>query len=203
MSPRQRVAADRSALTVAGQIVAALVGLALVWGALVVGLLLAGVEPASVNSFTGYDDAHGAVAGVGDGDVADGTVRLLVGLGGLLAALALGLLARAQLPRPRLARSPVELGDDARGQTTVAPRAVERTVEAAALGHPAVARAAGRFGEEELALDLTLADPGDVPGVLRAVRASARDSLETHGLPAAPVHVTLVRLDRPPRRDLD
>ena len=205
MNPRQRITLQRSWLTVAGQLVAGLVGLALLWGAVVVGLLVAGVAPGTVRSVTGYDSAYSAVAGIESADVRGGTVRLVVGLGGLVLAVALGFMARAQLPRPHLARGSVGLGDqdDLRGRTVVAPRAVERAVEAAALEHPAVRAARGRYADEGLDLAVGLNQAGDLPATLRAVRGAARESLERHGLPQAPVNVTLAKLDATQGRDLD
>ena len=193
MSPRQRLRLRRSWLTVAGQLVAAVVGLALIWGAVVAALLLVGVDTGTVRSLTGYESAYRALAGIEAADVQGGTVRLAVGLGGLVAALVLALLARGA----------VELGDGDRGRTVVAPRAVERAVEAAALDNPAVRAARGRYGGDGLALDVGLAGAGRVPDTLHAVRTAARRSLERHGLPATPVHVTLTKLEATPGRDLD
>jgi hypothetical protein len=195
VSPRQRIRLHRSWLTVAGQLVAALAGLALIWGAVAVGLLIAGVAPRDVDAATGYQRVHRAVTGLGDDDVEGGTVRLAVGLGGLALGGAFAAMARAQLPRPSLARGPLQLGEDDRGLTVVAPRAVERAAEVAAVRHPSVESALGRFGADELSLDVTLGLPGDAPGALRAVREAARGSLRDHGLPLTPVHVTLTKHD--------
>jgi hypothetical protein len=193
--PRQRLRLRRSWLTVAGQLVAALAGLALIWGAVVVGLLLVGVAPHDVDAGTGYARAHRAVTGLADHDVENGTVRLAVGVGGLVLAVVFAAMARAQLPHPQLARGSLQVGEEDRGVTVVAPRAVERAVEVAARSHPSVQDALGRYGTDELAVSVTLGPPGDAPGALRAVREAARRSLQTHGLPAAPVHVTLTKHD--------
>jgi hypothetical protein len=195
VNPRQRIRLHRSWLTVAGQLVAALAGVALIWGALVVGGLTAGIAPRDVDSATGYRSVRDAVTGVTDHDVEDATVRLAVGLGGLALAVAFAAMARAQLPRPRLARGSVQVGAQQRGSTTVAPRAVERAVEGAAIRHPSVEAATGRYGADEMALDVTLGKPGDAAGALRAVRDAARESLRDHGLPETPVHVTLTKHD--------
>lgn len=203
MNPRQRITLQRSWLTVAGQLVAGLIGLALVWGAVAAGLLLAGVAPDTVQSLTGYDRVYRALAGIEDGDVAGTAVRIAVGAGGLVAAVVLAAMARAQLPRPHLARGAVELNDGEKGRTVVSPRAVERAVEAAALDHPAVQAAAGRYGGDGLQLNVGLDRAGDLADTLRAIRGSARESLERHGLPQAPVNVTLAKLDATQGRDLD
>jgi hypothetical protein len=195
VSPRQRLRFHRSWLTVAGQLVAGLVGLALIWGAVVVGLLLVGVAPHDVDDVTGYARAHDAVAGLADDDVEDGTVRLAVGLGGLALAVVFAAMARAQLPRPQLARGSLQVGVENRGVTMVAPRAVERAVEVAARSHPLVEDALGRYGADDVALSVTLGPRGDAPAALRAVREAARRSLQDHGLPLAPVHVTLTKHD--------
>jgi hypothetical protein len=85
------------------------------------------------------------------------------------------------------------VGVENRGVTMVAPRAVERAVEVAARSHPSVDDALGRYGTDELALSVTLGPRGDAPAALRAVREAARSSLQDHGLPLAPVHVTLTK----------
>lgn len=203
MRPRQRLALRRSALTVIGQLFAGLIGLALLWGALVIGALAAGIDPSSVASASGYQSVHSGLSGITTEDVQGSTVRLIVGLGGVVAAVLLGLMARAQLPAPRLARGAVELEDGLRGRTTVSPRAVERVVESAAVSEPSVRAAAGRFAGESLALDVTLEQPDDVAGVLREVHRAARDALLTHGLPVAVVDVTLTKFDAAQGRELD
>jgi hypothetical protein len=166
-----------------------------------VGLLTVGVAPHDVDAATGYARVHDAVTGITDQDVQDPTVRVAVGLGGLALAGVFAAMARAQLPRPTLARGALQLGDDERGLTVVAPRAVERAVEVAATRHPAVASALGRYGADELSLDVTVGKPRDPAGTLRAVREAARGSLREHGLPETPVHVTLTKHD--PGRDPD
>jgi hypothetical protein len=201
VSRRQRIRLHRSWLTVAGQLVAALVGLALIWGAVAVGLLVAGVAPGDVDAATGYARVHDALTGIADADVQDGTVRLVVGLGGLVLAGVFAAMARAQLPRPTLARGAFQLPEGDRGMTVVAPRAVERAVEVAATRQRSVESALGRYGADELSLDVTVGSPGDPGGTLRAVREAARTSLRDHGLPETPVHVTLTKHD--PGRDPD
>jgi hypothetical protein len=175
----------------------------LLWGAGVIGALAAGVDPSTVSSVTGYDAVYRALAGIAADDVAGGAVRLAVGLGGLAAAVLLALMARAQLPAPRLARGAVELEDGLHGRTTVSARAVERAAESAAVGQPAVRAAAGRFGAEGVALDVTLERADDVAGVLRSVRGAARESLLAHGLPLTAVDVTLTKFDAAQGRELD
>lgn len=203
MRPRQRLRLRRSAVTVIGQLVAAVLGLGLLWGAAVVGALAAGVDHATVASFTGYDAVHRALSDISSTDVQRDRVRLAVGLGGLAAAILLGLMARAQLPAPRLARGSVELEDGVRGRTTVAPRAVERAAESAAVQQHAVQSAAGRWSADTLALDVTVERADDLPRVLRSVRNAAREALEIHGLPAAAVDVTLTKFDAAQGRELD
>ncbi|MGI8846382.1 MAG: hypothetical protein ACR2HC_09475 [Thermoleophilaceae bacterium] len=203
MRPRQRVQLRRSALTVIGQLVAGLIGLGLLWGAIVIGALAAGVDPPTVSTVTGYHAVHRALAGISADDVMGGGFRLAVGVGGLVAAVLFGLMARAQLPAPHLARGALELDDGVRGRTTVSPRAVERAAESAANDLPAVRGAAGRFGADAMALDVTLERADDVAGVLRSVRAAAREALITHGLPLTAVDVTLTKFDAAQGRELD
>jgi hypothetical protein len=80
---------------------------------------------------------------------------------------------------------------------------VERAVEVAAVRHPSVESALGRYGADELSLDVTLRRPWDAPGALRAVREAARGSLRDHGLPLTPVHVTLTKHDPTAGRESD
>ncbi|MEJ7718273.1 MAG: hypothetical protein WKF31_10035 [Thermoleophilaceae bacterium] len=80
---------------------------------------------------------------------------------------------------------------------TVAPRAIERVAESAAFGNPAVTKAAGRWGGEDLDVDVHVDRARDLPATLRDVQAKVAEALVAHELPAVPVGVTLTGYDNP------
>jgi hypothetical protein len=198
---RQRLRFRSSPLAYLGRVLVAIVGAALVWYGLMLLLLALKVDPASVNDLSGYRSAYDYLAGLGPQDV-DGPVRLLAGLAGLACFVVFGYAAIKQLPRPYLARSELQLEEQQRGITEIGPRAIERVAEAAALEHPAVASATGRYGTDDLALDISVGRARDLGQTLRAVRDRAYQRLTEHGLPALAVNVTLTGYHRKGRREL-
>lgn len=193
---RQRVRVERSTLVVLGQLVTILISLALIWYGLILGLLGIGVLGAdAANAVTGYRGLFDELSALAEDDV-DGIVRLFTGLAGLLAFLLLGWLALKQIPRPQLARGELLVAHDERGEVTLAPRALERAAESAALGNAAVTGAAGRYGGDDVSVDITVNSASDVADTLRDVQRRVRLALGRHELPDVPVHVTVTKFDR-------
>jgi hypothetical protein len=160
------------------------------------------VAPGTVNSASGYRDAYDYLAGLREGDLSD-TARYVAGGAGLVAFVVFGYLALKEIPRPYLARHDIELINDRLGVVTVEPRAVERVAEAAALEHGAVGGAAGRYGDDELALGLTVRHGRTTASTMREVQAAIADALVRHGLPAMPIHLTLTGFERRTHRELE
>lgn len=198
---RQRLRNRTSWTEPVGRLILLVVCLALVWYGLMVVLLAFGVSGGTINSISGYRTIYDNLAGLDDGDITN-KVRLIAGLGGLAGFLLFGLLAWKQIPRPYLARTEINLDEGDRGLTDVGPRAIERAGEAAALGNPSVVAATGRFGSDNLALDIDVRRSRDLAATLKDVQTRARASLEQHGLPAVPVNVTLTAIKRSTRREL-
>ena len=100
--------------------------------------------------------------------------------------LVFGYLAYKSLPRPYLARTDLRLVDDEHGVVNVAPRAVERAVEVAALDRDAVRQAAARYGTDEITVNLTVTRARELPETMRAVRAKAHEELGITAYPTYP-----------------
>lgn len=193
---RQRVRIDRTTLVVVGQLITVLVCLGVIWYGVMLGLLALGaLDDGAVNAVTGYRDAYDSLAALVPEDV-DGVVRLITGIGGLLAFLLFGWLALKQLPRPRLARGQLVLSQDDRGEVTLEPRAFERAVESAASGNRAVTGVTGRYGGSDVSVDIAVNSPSDVADTLRDVQQRVKRALREHDLPDVPVHVTVTKFDR-------
>ena len=202
MIVRQRLRDRSSPLAFVGLALLVPLALALVWyGAMLIGLALK-APPEDVNAISGYRDAYDFLAGLETDDVT-GEIRLITALAGLGAFLIFGWLAWKQLPRPYLARGELTLGEGERGTLTVEPRAIERVAEAAARGHPAVADASGRYGDDGIDLHVDVGDADDLAGTLQDVRRRLGEALQRHDLPEVPVRVTLTGFERQRRRELE
>jgi hypothetical protein len=164
-------------------------------------LLALKVSPDTVNQLSGYRSAYNYLAGLQPHDITDAT-RLIAGLSGLAGFLVFGYLAFKELPRPHLTRSDLRLSEGDRGTVDVAPRAIERAVEGAALERGDVENAAARYSGDELSVTLSVTRATELADILRAVRARGREQLLAHGLPALPVNVTLTGYNRTRRREL-
>ncbi|MGI8749749.1 MAG: hypothetical protein ACR2J6_04240 [Thermoleophilaceae bacterium] len=199
---RQRLRNRRSGLAFAGPAVTVLASLALIWGGVIVLLLALKVGASSVQAITGYRSAYDFLRGLGPDDFDSATRAILAGAG-VLAFLAFGYLALKLVPRPYTARHDLDLSRGERGEVTVDPRAIERLAELAAERRAGVSAAAGRYGTDRLAVDVTLGRPRDVGGTLRGVRAAVREALERHGLPVVPVDVTLDGYQPKSRREIN
>jgi hypothetical protein len=198
---RQRLRIGSSPLALLGRIVLVLFALALVWYGAMLVLLAFKVSPHTVNQLSGYRTAYSYLAGLQRQDITDET-RLIAGLAGLAGFLLFGYLAYKELPRPHLTRGELRLVDDERGAVDVAPRAIERAAEGAALERHDVQDATARYAGDQLSVNLSVTRASELPDILRAVRAGAREQLLAHGLPTLPVNVTLTGYHRTRRREL-
>ncbi len=199
---RQRVLARSFPLArVAGDIAVVIFALALMWGGAVVALLAAKVAPATVDSVSGYRTAYDYLASLQTTDIGSST-RLIAAIAGLSAAVIFGYIAWRAIPRPYLARTDLRLSSDERGVVDVNPRAIERAAETGALELPAVAAARARFGTDNLTVDISADRADEVAATLQSVQQRVRDGLARHELPPLPVNITLVRLERKTRREL-
>jgi len=200
--PRQRLRTRTSRVALVGRLLVILLALALIWYGLMAVLLVLGVSAGTVDLLSGYRTAFDYLAGLGEGDLS-GLARIIAAVAGVLAFVVFGYLAFKGLPRPYLARQDLELTADDHGAVVVEPRAIERVAELAASEHPAVAGAAGRYGDGELDVGLGVRRARDVAETLEDVQGRIAAALERHGLPVVPVHLTLTGLERRTRRELD
>lgn len=199
--PRQRVRARTSPLAFVGRALVALLALALIWGGVALALLALKVDAGAVNDVTGYRSVYDFFTGLGPGDF-DGTTRLVLGLIGLAALLLFGYLAWKEIPRPYLARRDINLSRDERGDVVLEPRAVERLAEASALRQRGVTAASGRYGGDDLSVDVSVRRTNEPAEVLRGVHSAVYDAIEAHGLPTLPVNVTLTGFKQKTGREL-
>lgn len=200
--PRQRLRERTSPLLIVGRLVTLVFALALVWYGLMALLLAVKVSSATINTLSGYRTAFDWLSGLTPSDVDGSATRAIVAGAGVLAFLIFGYCALKQLPRPYLARRELELATDDRGEVTVEPRAIERLAEAAAVGHPAITDARGRYAIDDLSVDITVRRARDLADTLRDAQQRVVDALEQHELPAMPVNVILTGYERRHRRDL-
>jgi hypothetical protein len=200
--PRQRLRLESSSLADAvGRGLVALLGAAIAWYGLMAILLAFKVSPSTVNDISGYRTAFDYLTGLEAGDVSS-TDRLIVAIVAVVLALIAAFLLWRALPRPHLARHPIEVEGAGPGRTEVAPRAVERAVESAALAHPDVVGARARYDEDRIDLAVTARGGAELVDTLHEVEGRAFDSLATHELDAARVDVTLAGHDKPKGREL-
>lgn len=198
---RQRIRTHSSRVIVVGRVLLVLFALALIWYGLMLLLLALKISPETVDTLSGYRTAYDYLAGLTPEDIT-GVTRLIAAIAGLLAFLLFGYLALQELPRPYLARSDWRFSEGQRGFTEIEPRAIERVAEAAALEQREVSSVSGRYGTDDIVLNVEVRRARDVAETLRAVRHGVRESLERHGLPSVPVNVTLTGFDRKQRREL-
>jgi len=175
--------------------------LGLAWGGAMLMLLALKVSPSTINALSGYRSAYDYLAGLEAQDVSAST-RLITALAGLVACAMFGYLAWRALPHPYLARTDLRLVGGERGGVQVSPRAIERATEIAVLDHPAVAAARARYATDDVTVDVSVNRADALAATLTDVHQRARDSLARHELPALPVNISLVRLERTDRRDV-
>ncbi len=198
---RQRIRARQSPLRFIGRLILVLVCLILIWYGAMLVLLALKVAPDTVNDVSGYRGVYDHLASIETEDVTDET-RIVTAVAGLFSFLFFGYLALKELPRPYLARGGVRLADDDRGTLDVQPRAIERVAEAAASENPAVSSANGRYGGDDLTVNLSVRRARDAAETLRDVQQRVTVALQQHELPAVPVSVILTGFDRQQRREL-
>lgn len=198
---RQRLRTRGNPLAFVGRLLVVLIALALVFYGAMLLLLALKVSPATVQSISGYRSTYGTLTGIHAADVT-GTVRLITAAAGLLALLVFGYLAYRELPRPYFARTYTELVCTERGDTTIAPRAIERIAEGAALGQPGVTGVAGRYGGDAVAVNVTVDRARVIADALEGVHVRVIEAIDQHGLPHMPVLVTLTGFDRKHKREL-
>lgn len=199
---RQRLKIRSSALALIGSILVFVLACALVFYGAILVLLAFKVSPSTLNDISAYQTVYDYLADLREGDLSDKR-RIAAGVAGALAFLGFGYLTLKQLPRPYLARHELQLADDPRGVVTVEPRAIERVAETAALHHPALTGASGRYGDDQLAVGVTVRQAKDVARTLQDVQASIVEALEQHGLPVVPIHLTLTGYERRTHRELN
>ena len=200
--PRQRLQASRPVLAFVGTfLVVVLIAALLFYGGILLLLSLKAFSASTLDSISGYRQAYDFLAGLKEGELST-AARLIAGAAGLVAFVLFAYLAFKQLPRPHLARHDLDLPEDPRGTVSVAPRAVERVAETAALRHGSISEAAGRYGPGALTLDVTVLHADTVPETLRDAQQRVAAALEEHGLPATKVNVTLTGYERTTRREI-
>lgn len=200
--PRQRLRVEGSSLAQAvGRVLVALLGAAIAYYGLMLVLLALKVSPELVNDISGYRTAFDFLSGLDAEDIS-GSDRLVIAIVSLVLAAAAALLIWRGLPRPRLARHPLELPEGERGSTEIGPRAIERAVEGAALAHPAVVGARARYDEDGVALAVTARGAVTLVETLREVEERAFESLGAHQIQLQRVDVTLAGYDTPNGREL-
>ena len=200
--PRQRVRERTSVLAIVGRLVPLVIALALIWYGAMLVLLAVKVSPSTVNRLSGYRTAYDYLSGLTPADVGGSGTRAILAGAGVAAFLVFGFLAFKQLPRPYLARRELSLGDDARGEVVIEPRAIERAAEVAAKAHPAVTDARGRYSVDDLTVDVNVRQARDVAQILRSAQGRVVEALEQHELPAMPVNIVLIGYDSRSRREL-
>jgi hypothetical protein len=200
--PRQRLRQRTPPLAFVGRALTFALALALVWYGLMTVLLAIKVSATTVDSLSGYRAIYEWASGLTPDDVDADTTRAVMAGAGIAAFFIFGYLAYKQLPRPYLARRDLELAADDHGEVTVEPRAIERLAEVAAASHPAVTEARGRYGRDDLSVDITVRRARDLATTLQDAQQRVVDALGRHDLPAMPVNVTLTGYDRRHRRDL-
>ncbi len=198
---RQRIRSRTSPLAFVGRALVVLLALGLIWGGVAFALLALKVDAGTVNDITGYRSVYDFLTGLGPGDF-DGTTRLILGLVGLTALLLFGYLAWKEIPRPYLARRDLNLARDERGDVVVEPRAIERLAEASALRQRGVSAASGRYGGDDLSVDVSVRRTNQPAQILHGVHSAVYEALEAHGLPTVPVNVTLAGYKQKTGREL-
>ncbi len=183
-------------------LITTLAALALIWYGAMTALLALKVSPHTVNGISAYRTIYDHLVSVTAHDIT-GRVRVIVAISGVVCFFVFAGLAWRSLPRPYLARGELDIpAEGGRGSTVIAPRAIERAAELAALEHPMVVRAAGRYETEDLNLAVTVRQAGELARTLPAIRQRVRDAQQVHDLPLLPINVTLVGFDRSNRREL-
>jgi hypothetical protein len=199
---RPRVRSTSSPLRLVGRVLVLVLAGALIWYGLMTALVATKLISAdTADQLSGFRTAFDYLAGLTPADFST-TTRLIIAGAGVVAFLFFGWCALKELPRPRLARGRLELAADERGFVHVEPRAIEHVAETAATENPAVTDASVRYGDDDLAVGISVRRAREVADTLHDVQARVRRALDEHGLPTVPVEVTLTGFDRHHRREL-
>jgi hypothetical protein len=198
---RQRIRLRTPVLAYVIRLIGVIFAVALVWYGAMVVMLAVKVSPHTVNSISAYRSLYHDLAGLQRSDFTT-AVRLIAGFAGFIAFIALVYLALQELPRPSLTRGPVTLDTQPLGETLIKPRAIERTAEIAARGNPEVTAVAGRLGDEQLAVNISIRRASLAADILTDVHQRIRSALERQDLPALAVNVTVTGYDRQRKREL-
>lgn len=198
---RQRVRLHGSPLRFVGRLLTLLLALFLIWYGLMLVLGGVGVSAATLDRLSGYRTAFDFLADLQPEDLST-LARVVGGVVGAIVFVLFAYLAYKALPRPYLARRQLTLSEDDRGVVSIDPRAFERVAESAVAGHPAVTGAAGRWGYDEVTVQVEVRRTSDLADTLRDLQHRVRDALEEHGLPERRVAVTLTGFDPPRQREL-
>lgn len=198
---RQRIHTRTPRLRAVSRAVLLVFALALGWYGVMLVLVAAGLPMQAADRLTGHRTALLFFSSLAPDDLTP-LVRAIAGAAGLVAFVVFGLLALVELPRPYLARGEVTLSADEHGRVTIEPRALERLAESAASRHPAVSSASGRWGDQEMTVNVGVRRSGDLAATLRDVRGRVREAITEHGLPERRVNVTLAGYDSSRPREL-
>ncbi len=201
---RQRLRTRRfGVVEVLLRVVGLMAALALIWYGAMTVLLALKASPHTVNAISAYRTVYNHLAGLTAADITS-RVRLIVAISGVACFVVLGALVWRALPRAHRTRRELDISADTDlGRTLIAPRAVERAVELAALGHPLVVGAAGRYGTDDVSLAVTVAQASELADTLTAVQERVAGALAHHQLPRLPVNVTLTGFTPHKQRKLD
>jgi hypothetical protein len=197
----RRLRYQGSAVSFAAPALVVLASLVLIWGGVVVLLLALKVEPATVDSITGYSAVYDALRDLGPANF-DATGRAITAGAGVGLFLVCGYLAYRMLPRPYLTGGELSLIGHDQGETRISTRAIERLGETASERRPGISSASGRYGTDELAVKVTVGRSRDLRFALEDVRNAVRHALDEHGLPVVAVNVTVTGYRQQPEREL-
>jgi hypothetical protein len=198
--PRQRIGLPQGLLTTVGQKLAALIGLALIYGGGVIIALAAGATSKDVQTYSGYQTVYRQLGALRPGTWSE-PVKIAIIVAGLLLCVSLLLLGWAQRITPQRARTAKVLVDDGQGRVVIAPRAIERAAEFAASAVPGVHAVRARLGDGEITLIVHTRSARLIPDALRGARDRTQTALQTSGIPATTVRVTVTRFTAPSTRE--
>ncbi|MGI8429152.1 MAG: hypothetical protein ACR2OB_07585 [Solirubrobacteraceae bacterium] len=201
---RQRLRTRRFAVVEALlRLVGVVAGAGLIWYGAMTILLAVKISPHTINAISAYRTVYDHLAALTAAGIT-GQVRVIVAISGVAGFVVLAPLAWRALPRPYLTRRELDISADTDlGRTVIAPRAIERTVELAALGHPFVVGAAGRYGADDVSLAVTVRQASELAETLSAVQERVAGALARHELPGLPINVTLTGFTPHKQRKLD
>ena len=167
-------------------------GLALVFYGAMVLLAALKLSPSTINQISGYRTVQHALESITAANIS-GQDRIIVAVAGVLCLIIFGWLAWRSLPRPYLARTRIALDQDQeRGQTEIAPRALERAAQLIAHRDPHVTDARARSDQHAVEITVQLRDLDlDLLEPMQRIQGRVRDGLAEQGFPAVAIDLTL------------